>query len=213
MPMAGTCNGPVTTPTSTIRCSRPLTTSTPATWLRCCRTWANRPRFTFQRVVVRSSAVRSGRGRASSTFYTLAPGLGLMGRCCATTKYRCEQRLLLTNPSRGIARPVKEMPPHPATSVSMDVPAGHQVVKKARSPSAICGRSGRPAFPAPSDLFDLFEGKFARHLGGSRRGNEEPCPSIDVPITSLKPIRFHAIWPVAMKSVVLYGRIRDRLGP
>jgi glycine/D-amino acid oxidase-like deaminating enzyme len=35
---------------------------------------------------------------------------------------------------------------------------------------------------------------------------------IDMPITSVKPIRFHAFWPVAVKSVVLYGRIRDRLG-
>ena len=35
---------------------------------------------------------------------------------------------------------------------------------------------------------------------------------IDMPITSLKPIQFHALWPVAVKSVVLYGRIRDRLG-
>jgi glycine/D-amino acid oxidase-like deaminating enzyme len=35
---------------------------------------------------------------------------------------------------------------------------------------------------------------------------------IDMPITSLKPIRFHALWPVAVKSVVLTGRIRDRLG-
>jgi glycine/D-amino acid oxidase-like deaminating enzyme len=35
---------------------------------------------------------------------------------------------------------------------------------------------------------------------------------IDMPITPLKPIRLHALWPVAVKSVVLYGRIRDRLG-
>jgi glycine/D-amino acid oxidase-like deaminating enzyme len=35
---------------------------------------------------------------------------------------------------------------------------------------------------------------------------------IDMPITTPKPIRFHAIWPVAVRSVVLYGRIRDRLG-
>jgi glycine/D-amino acid oxidase-like deaminating enzyme len=35
---------------------------------------------------------------------------------------------------------------------------------------------------------------------------------IDMPITRLRPIRFHALWPVAVKSVVLYGRIRDRLG-
>ena len=36
--------------------------------------------------------------------------------------------------------------------------------------------------------------------------------AIDMPITSPRPIRFHALWPVAVKSVVLYGRIRDRLG-
>ena len=35
---------------------------------------------------------------------------------------------------------------------------------------------------------------------------------IDLPITTLKPIRLHALWPVAVKSVVLYGQIRDRLG-
>ncbi|THD73222.1 MAG: FAD-binding oxidoreductase [Bradyrhizobium sp.] len=35
---------------------------------------------------------------------------------------------------------------------------------------------------------------------------------IDMPITGLRPIRFHALWPVAVKSVVLYGRIRDHLG-
>lgn len=35
---------------------------------------------------------------------------------------------------------------------------------------------------------------------------------IDMPITSPRPIPFHAFWPAAVKSVVLYGRIRDRLG-
>jgi glycine/D-amino acid oxidase-like deaminating enzyme len=35
---------------------------------------------------------------------------------------------------------------------------------------------------------------------------------IDMPITAIKPIPLHAFWPVAVKSVVLYGRIRDRLG-
>ncbi len=35
---------------------------------------------------------------------------------------------------------------------------------------------------------------------------------IDMPITAVKPIRFHAWWPVAVRSVVLVGRIRDRLG-
>ena len=36
--------------------------------------------------------------------------------------------------------------------------------------------------------------------------------ALDMPVTAIKPIRFHALWPVAVKSVVLYGRIRDRLG-
>jgi len=36
--------------------------------------------------------------------------------------------------------------------------------------------------------------------------------TIDMPVTSIKPIRFHALWPVAVRSVVLHGRIRDSLG-
>lgn len=44
-----------------------------------------------------------------------------------------------------------------------------------------------------------------RLIGGEAAG-------IDMPITDVKPIRFHALWPVAVKSVVLSGRIRDRLG-
>jgi len=44
-----------------------------------------------------------------------------------------------------------------------------------------------------------------RLIGGGAAG-------IDMPITMPKPIRFHALWPVAVRSVVLYGRIRDRLG-
>src|ERR1700694_1188195 len=39
--------------------------------------------------------------------------------------------------------------PSTATSVSMDVPAGHQVVKKARSPSAIWRRISRPRVHRP----------------------------------------------------------------
>ena len=35
---------------------------------------------------------------------------------------------------------------------------------------------------------------------------------IDLPITPLRPIRFHAAWPVGVRSAVLLGRIRDRLG-
>jgi len=36
--------------------------------------------------------------------------------------------------------------------------------------------------------------------------------TIDMPVTSIKPIRFHALWPAAVRSFVLYGRIRDSLG-
>jgi glycine/D-amino acid oxidase-like deaminating enzyme len=46
----------------------------------------------------------------------------------------------------------------------------------------------------------------------ARRLTEGEAVEFDMPITTLKPIRFHALWPVAVKSVVLYGRIRDRVG-
>lgn len=48
--------------------------------------------------------------------------------------------------------------------------------------------------------------QLARRLVGGE------AAEIDMPITSLKPIRFHAFWPAGVRSVVLYGRIRDRLG-
>ena len=35
---------------------------------------------------------------------------------------------------------------------------------------------------------------------------------IDLPITAIRPIRFHAAWPIAVRSAVLHGRLRDRLG-
>jgi glycine/D-amino acid oxidase-like deaminating enzyme len=46
----------------------------------------------------------------------------------------------------------------------------------------------------------------------ARRLIEGEAAEIDMPVTSLRPIPFHAFWPLAVKSVVLYGRIRDRLG-
>jgi glycine/D-amino acid oxidase-like deaminating enzyme len=48
--------------------------------------------------------------------------------------------------------------------------------------------------------------QLARRLSGGE------AAQIDMPVTTQKPIRFHALWPVAVRSVVLYGRIRDRLG-
>ena len=35
---------------------------------------------------------------------------------------------------------------------------------------------------------------------------------IDLPITAIRPIRFHAAWPLAVRGAVLLGRVRDRLG-
>lgn len=36
--------------------------------------------------------------------------------------------------------------------------------------------------------------------------------AIDLPIVRPKPIRFHALWPLAVRSLVLHGRVMDRLG-
>ncbi len=35
---------------------------------------------------------------------------------------------------------------------------------------------------------------------------------IDLPITPIRPIPFHAAWPAAVRGAVLLGRVRDRLG-
>jgi glycine/D-amino acid oxidase-like deaminating enzyme len=48
--------------------------------------------------------------------------------------------------------------------------------------------------------------QLARRLIGG-----ETAP-IDLPVTVIRPIRFHAAWPVAVRSAVLAGRLRDRLG-
>jgi glycine/D-amino acid oxidase-like deaminating enzyme len=44
-----------------------------------------------------------------------------------------------------------------------------------------------------------------RLLGGA-------SAQIDMPIIPMKPMPFHPLWPVAVKSAVLFGRIRDALG-
>lgn len=46
----------------------------------------------------------------------------------------------------------------------------------------------------------------------AKRLIEGETAEIDMPITGLRPIRFHALWPVVVKSIAIYGRIRDRLG-
>src|SRR5581483_2374596 len=44
-----------------------------------------------------------------------------------------------------------------------------------------------------------------RLLGG-------PKEQLDLPIVSPRPIRFHKLWPLAVGTVVVHGRIMDRLG-
>jgi len=39
-----------------------------------------------------------------------------------------------------------------------------------------------------------------------------PSAEIDMPVTTMKTIRLHALWPLAVKSVILRGRLTDYLG-
>ena len=39
-----------------------------------------------------------------------------------------------------------------------------------------------------------------------------PAAPFDMPITAIKPIRWHAWWPVAVRAAILRGRLMDRLG-
>jgi glycine/D-amino acid oxidase-like deaminating enzyme len=48
--------------------------------------------------------------------------------------------------------------------------------------------------------------QLARRLVGGRGA------AIDMPITAIKPIAMHALWPVAVTATVLAGRARDQLG-
>ncbi|WP_137932689.1 NAD(P)/FAD-dependent oxidoreductase [Mesorhizobium comanense] len=42
------------------------------------------------------------------------------------------------------------------------------------------------------------------------RGNE--TPPFPMPISPLRPIRFHRFWPIGVKAAILSGRVKDRLG-
>ena len=35
---------------------------------------------------------------------------------------------------------------------------------------------------------------------------------LDLPIVNLKTIAFHRLWPLAVSSAILHGRLMDRLG-
>jgi hypothetical protein len=46
----------------------------------------------------------------------------------------------------------------------------------------------------------------------ARRAMGGRTAEIDMPITTIKEIPFHALWPSAVAARVAYGRIRDLLG-
>jgi len=72
--------------------------------------------------------------------------------------------------------------------------------------------------PAPGVLIALgYNGRgvaMATAMGGivARRIAGESEESLDMPITGLKPIPFHAAWPLAVQGRILWGRIADRFG-
>ncbi|MCV9997022.1 FAD-binding oxidoreductase [Pararhizobium sp. YC-54] len=35
---------------------------------------------------------------------------------------------------------------------------------------------------------------------------------IDLPVTGIEPMRFHALWPIGVHSAMIWGRMKDRLG-
>lgn len=46
----------------------------------------------------------------------------------------------------------------------------------------------------------------------ARRITGTPAAELDMPVRPLRPIRFHALWPVAVKARIAYGRLKMALG-
>ncbi|MBN9219837.1 MAG: FAD-binding oxidoreductase [Mesorhizobium sp.] len=46
----------------------------------------------------------------------------------------------------------------------------------------------------------------------AQRLRDDETPPFPMPISPLKPIRFHRFWPVGVKAAILSGRVKDRLG-
>jgi hypothetical protein len=40
----------------------------------------------------------------------------------------------------------------------------------------------------------------------------DPAARFDMPITPVKPIRLHALWPLAVRAAIARGRLSDYLG-
>jgi glycine/D-amino acid oxidase-like deaminating enzyme len=72
--------------------------------------------------------------------------------------------------------------------------------------------------PQPDVLIALgYNGRgvaMATAMGGiiARRIGGEPVEALDMPITDLKPIPFHAFWPLAVQGRLAWGRMKDRFG-
>ena len=49
-------------------------------------------------------------------------------------------------------------------------------------------------------------GLIARRIGG------EAAETLEMPLTDLKPIAFHGLWPLAVQGRLAWGRLRDRMG-
>jgi glycine/D-amino acid oxidase-like deaminating enzyme len=49
-------------------------------------------------------------------------------------------------------------------------------------------------------------GLIARRIGG------EQAESLEMPTTSIEPIPFHSLWPLAVQGRLTWGRMRDRMG-
>jgi glycine/D-amino acid oxidase-like deaminating enzyme len=49
-------------------------------------------------------------------------------------------------------------------------------------------------------------GLIARRIGGER------AESLEMPMTGIKPIPFHGLWPLAVQGRLTWGRMRDRMG-
>jgi hypothetical protein len=40
----------------------------------------------------------------------------------------------------------------------------------------------------------------------------EQSARIDLPVTGIKSMHFHAFWPIGVQSAMIWGRMKDRLG-
>ncbi|WP_419757384.1 NAD(P)/FAD-dependent oxidoreductase [Acidisoma sp.] len=72
--------------------------------------------------------------------------------------------------------------------------------------------------PEPDVLMALgYNGRgvaMATAMGGviARRISGEPPEALDMPITDIKPIPLHGLWPLAVRGRLAWGHMRDRMG-